>query len=154
MTPAQPAPPVSLPTLVSTAPSKKNGPIVCHGIHQCAHAQVLYSHESVIDLHADFLTSHGVYNYCARLQVLYSQDEYVTDPILAAVGQLQFEVRGADSILIYLLALFWMHAVLAVCACCHCHCSHPCLCENTTGVLVSVCLRCYLLSTLIHHNKS
>lgn len=25
-------------------------------------------------------------------QVLYSQDEYVTDPILAAVGQLQFEV--------------------------------------------------------------
>lgn len=27
------------------------------------------------------------------LQVLYSQDEYVTDPILAAVGQLQFEVR-------------------------------------------------------------
>jgi peptide chain release factor 3 len=30
---------------------------------------------------------------CVPLQVLYSQDEYVTDPILAAVGQLQFEVR-------------------------------------------------------------
>lgn len=29
------------------------------------------------------------------LQVLYSQDEYVTDPILAAVGQLQFEVSEA-----------------------------------------------------------
>lgn len=29
----------------------------------------------------------------SRTQVLYSQDEYVTDPILAAVGQLQFEVR-------------------------------------------------------------
>jgi peptide subunit release factor RF-3 len=26
------------------------------------------------------------------LQVLYSTDEYITDPILAAVGQLQFEV--------------------------------------------------------------
>jgi peptide chain release factor 3 len=28
----------------------------------------------------------------ATRQVLYSQDDYVTDPILAAVGQLQFEV--------------------------------------------------------------
>lgn len=28
----------------------------------------------------------------APLQVLYSQDEYIQDPILAAVGQLQFEV--------------------------------------------------------------
>jgi len=28
----------------------------------------------------------------ATWQVLYSQDDYVTDPILAAVGQLQFEV--------------------------------------------------------------
>jgi peptide chain release factor 3 len=26
------------------------------------------------------------------VQVLYSRDEYITDPILAAVGQLQFEV--------------------------------------------------------------
>lgn len=31
---------------------------------------------------------------CVSVQVLYSQDEYVTDPILAAVGQLQFEVRA------------------------------------------------------------
>ncbi len=26
------------------------------------------------------------------MQVLYSTDEYITDPVLAAVGQLQFEV--------------------------------------------------------------
>lgn len=26
------------------------------------------------------------------VQVLYSRDEYITDPVLAAVGQLQFEV--------------------------------------------------------------
>lgn len=31
-------------------------------------------------------------SHISCFQVLYSQDEYVTDPILAAVGQLQFEV--------------------------------------------------------------
>lgn len=29
---------------------------------------------------------------CGNTQVLYSTDDYVTDPVLAAVGQLQFEV--------------------------------------------------------------
>ena len=48
------------------------------------------------------------------VQVLYSTDDYITDPILAAVGQLQFEVvqyRMKVRGLIFLILLSWNKAL-------------------------------------------
>jgi hypothetical protein len=49
------------------------------------------------------------------VQVLYSRDEYITDPILAAVGQLQFEVvqyRMKDEYGEYCLSLYAWEGLL------------------------------------------
>jgi hypothetical protein len=72
-------------------PSVYHGPCTTHSRRPHAHAGMLWQH-SLYNSVVNHPQLPFILAVCGNTQVLYSTDDYVTDPVLAAVGQLQFEV--------------------------------------------------------------